>query len=240
MRAAVLVREARLRAGLTQSALAGRAGTTQSAIARLEAGATEPSFRRVGELVAACGLTVRVRLAEPDVDPASDHPRSPTSGRWRPPPPVRALAAAGVPFVLAGRAGAALRGVAVDVLVPLLVPDASLDGLELLAAALEEVRARRCVDDGTGSLPLDRSPAGLRSRDAWSLTTADGDLDLAFVPAGTAGFADLVRGADRVDGMIVASFADLARHLDAVGDDPRLIADLRERAGPEGRAVRTS
>lgn len=37
------VREARLRAGLTQAELARRTGTTQSSVARLESGQTRPA-----------------------------------------------------------------------------------------------------------------------------------------------------------------------------------------------------
>ena len=37
-------------------------GTTQSAIARLERGGTEPTFERVAELVAACGLELVPQL----------------------------------------------------------------------------------------------------------------------------------------------------------------------------------
>jgi transcriptional regulator with XRE-family HTH domain len=61
-----LVREARRRAGLTQTQLAERAGTTQSAIARLERGDVEPGFHRVIELVRAAGLDLRVGLVEYD------------------------------------------------------------------------------------------------------------------------------------------------------------------------------
>jgi transcriptional regulator with XRE-family HTH domain len=61
-----LIREARLRAGLTQRELATRAGTTQSAIARVERGVTEPSFARVDSLVRACGFELIPRLARPD------------------------------------------------------------------------------------------------------------------------------------------------------------------------------
>jgi transcriptional regulator with XRE-family HTH domain len=63
MRGGSLVREARRRAGLTQAELARRVGTTQSAIARIERGRTEPSLRRVRELVRACGLELLPMLA---------------------------------------------------------------------------------------------------------------------------------------------------------------------------------
>jgi transcriptional regulator with XRE-family HTH domain len=66
MRGGVIVREARRRAGLRQADLAARAGTTQSAIARIERGTTEPSFERVADLVAACGLTMVPHVVEPD------------------------------------------------------------------------------------------------------------------------------------------------------------------------------
>jgi len=65
-----LVKEARRRAGLTQAQLAERVGTTQSAIARLEAGGTEPSLSRVDVLIRACGLSLAVELDDrPPVDP---------------------------------------------------------------------------------------------------------------------------------------------------------------------------
>jgi transcriptional regulator with XRE-family HTH domain len=61
-----LLREARLRAGLTQRELARRAGTTQPAIARWESGGVLPSFERLRELVRACGLELTVGLATYD------------------------------------------------------------------------------------------------------------------------------------------------------------------------------
>lgn len=64
--AADLVLDARLRAGLSQRELARRAGTSQSAVVRYETGATEPSFAVVERLLAACGLEMRITLAEPD------------------------------------------------------------------------------------------------------------------------------------------------------------------------------
>lgn len=66
MYAATLIREARLRSGLTQSELARRASTQQSVIARWESGNTRPSMETVARLVAACGLEMRLELSEPD------------------------------------------------------------------------------------------------------------------------------------------------------------------------------
>jgi transcriptional regulator with XRE-family HTH domain len=66
MRGGAIIREARRRSGLTQRELAERLGTTQSAIARLESGATEPSYERVVAAVRACGLELEPRLGAAD------------------------------------------------------------------------------------------------------------------------------------------------------------------------------
>lgn len=60
------MREARKRIGLTQRELAERAGTTQSAVARIETGASTPSFDTVLRLVRLCGLDLDLMLVERD------------------------------------------------------------------------------------------------------------------------------------------------------------------------------
>lgn len=66
MISADLLREARLRAGLTQRELAHRAGTSQSAIARWESGSVQPSLERLRELIRACGLELTLGIANYD------------------------------------------------------------------------------------------------------------------------------------------------------------------------------
>lgn len=66
MNSASVIKEARLRAGLSQTELADRLGTTQSAIARWEAGRANPSADALGRVVAACGLELRASLVEVD------------------------------------------------------------------------------------------------------------------------------------------------------------------------------
>ena len=53
-----LIRHARLRAGLTQQALARRAGITQPALARIERSRAVPRYDTVVRLLAECGLTL--------------------------------------------------------------------------------------------------------------------------------------------------------------------------------------
>lgn len=61
-----LLREARLRAGLTQAGLARRGGTSQSAIARWEAGGSPPSLERLRGLLAECGFELRIGIERLD------------------------------------------------------------------------------------------------------------------------------------------------------------------------------
>ena len=75
-----LLREARLRAGLTQAELGRRAGRPQSQIARWERDDVKPSLETLRELIRACGLELTFGLANyddsylPHVDRALDLP----------------------------------------------------------------------------------------------------------------------------------------------------------------------
>lgn len=62
MRSAALIREARLRAGLTQAELAERTGRDRSVIARWEQAVVAPSVETLTELVRACGFDLPLEL----------------------------------------------------------------------------------------------------------------------------------------------------------------------------------
>jgi transcriptional regulator with XRE-family HTH domain len=62
MRAAELIREARLRAGLTQQQLSERSGRERSVIARWEQGAVSPSIDNLLEVIQACGFDLPLVL----------------------------------------------------------------------------------------------------------------------------------------------------------------------------------
>jgi transcriptional regulator with XRE-family HTH domain len=66
VRSADLIREARLRAGLTQYELAERTGRDRSVIARWEQGAVAPSLETLVELVRACGFELPLELIPRD------------------------------------------------------------------------------------------------------------------------------------------------------------------------------
>ena len=66
--AAALLREARMRAGLSQRDLAKKAGTAQSVIARIERGQTSPTLETLERLLAAAGVELHARLAVKERD----------------------------------------------------------------------------------------------------------------------------------------------------------------------------
>jgi transcriptional regulator with XRE-family HTH domain len=64
----LLIREARLLAGLSQGELGARVGKDRAQIARWERGAVEPSFETLRQLVRACGFELDVAIAPAEVD----------------------------------------------------------------------------------------------------------------------------------------------------------------------------
>lgn len=61
-----IIRGARLHAGLSLRELARRAKTSHATLSRYEDGTIQPSLAVVERIVEACGLQLRVHLAEPD------------------------------------------------------------------------------------------------------------------------------------------------------------------------------
>ena len=73
VRSATLLREARLRAGLSQQELAEVSGKDRTVIARYEQGVVAPSIDTLVELVRACGFDVPLELVP--YDPRLDERR---------------------------------------------------------------------------------------------------------------------------------------------------------------------
>ena len=63
-----LLREARLRAGLTQAELAARAATARSQISRYERGDVLPSLETLRRLIRCCGLELGFRIHHADLE----------------------------------------------------------------------------------------------------------------------------------------------------------------------------
>jgi len=115
-----------------------------------------------------------------------------------------------------------------------ITPQTDRANLERLAAALVELDARIRTDAEPAGLPFTCDADSLAALETVNLTTAAGDLDLTFEPAGTAGYDDLRRDATRTDlyGVTVqiASLADVIRSKQAANrpKDQRVLPTLRE------------
>ncbi len=144
-----------------------------------------------------------------------------------------------VKFVLIGALAARLHGF------PRLTADADITpasdkaNLERLAAALKELDARVCTESVPEGLAFDRSAAALGRARMWNLVTKAGRLDIAFLPAGTKGYADLAKGAERFEAFGVhflsASLDDIIRSKEATGrekdnDDVAILRALKRMA----------
>ena len=70
VRSAALIREARLRAGLSQQELAAKSGKDRTVIARWEQGVVAPSIDTLVELLRSCGFDIPLELVP--YDPAPD------------------------------------------------------------------------------------------------------------------------------------------------------------------------
>ena len=68
MTSGTLIREARLRAGLSQAELSQRSGNDRAQIARWEADVVQPSFETLRELIRACGFDLELNFVPYAVD----------------------------------------------------------------------------------------------------------------------------------------------------------------------------
>jgi len=69
---AQIIREARLKAELTQTELAARLGRDRAQLARWETGGQEPSFEHLRAVVEACGFVLKLEIAEREEEPQLD------------------------------------------------------------------------------------------------------------------------------------------------------------------------
>ncbi|MGH3041339.1 MAG: helix-turn-helix transcriptional regulator [Gaiellaceae bacterium] len=248
MRSADLIREARLRAGLTQYELAERSGRDRSVIARWEQGAVAPSLETLLELVRACGFDLPLELtaADPSRDArleknallsperrvqrllqararlAREQGREPAP--FDPYAILAALERQMVTYVLIGAFARIVQG-AEELTDGLdLTPSVKGGNLDRLALALHDLHATRV---GRGELALKEAA----QEPVIALTSPAGELKVVRDPAGARhGYDDLRKAAARQPigkGVRprVASTGDLARMLATLAreqDKPKL------------------
>jgi hypothetical protein len=140
----------------------------------------------------------------------------------------------GVRYVLIGGLAAVLHGSPLTTADADVCPQEEPENLERLAGALEELDARIRTPDSPAGIQFPREAAFLRGLQVLNLITRCGDLDLAFRPAGTGGFADLFsRSVAMKIGSItlaVASLEDVIRSKEAANrpKDQRSLPVLRQ------------
>ena len=145
---------------------------------------------------------------------------------YRPDEVVRLLGRHRVRYVLIGGLAAVTHGA------PVVTQDVDVchardaDNLNRLANALREVKAELRGADTAVRFLLDART--LANGDAFTFATGIGAIDLLATPAGTSGYEDLVRSADRFDlfghRVMVASIDDLIRMKRAAGRTKDLLA----------------
>jgi len=129
-----------------------------------------------------------------------------------------------VACVLIGGLAAVLHGSTATTNDADLCPSRDAGNLSRLAAALRSLEAVIRTDAEPDGLAFDCSPEFLASVDLVNLRTRAGDLDIAFRPAGTGGYDDLIARAAtfEIDGVAirVASLDDIIRSKTAA-DRPK-------------------
>lgn len=151
-----------------------------------------------------------------------------------PAPILEALVARRVQFVLIGGFAARLHGSPLPTEDVDVTPEMSTENLTRLSDALRDLGARVRHPDIPEGLPFAHDAASLAGSVFWNLTTAHGDLDLCFTPAGTTGYPTLAAESVRlrISGVdvTVASLADIVRSKDAANrpKDHRALPVLRE------------
>ena len=240
-----LIREARLRAGLTQAELAELTGRDRSVIARWEQGVMSPPIDGLIEIIHACGFDLPLTLLPidrsadqelheallatpservdwllrnsgqhaPERDAEGKTPAGRAASVFDPYELLAALQARNVSFVVVGAFARVIHGTreltqGIDI-----APSMRGENLVRLEQALQDLDARRADDE-----PLDLSDL---PGPVVELKTRVGRLKLVPEPAGTRGYDDLRRRADREPlgrGLRpqVASPDDLARMLGAL------------------------
>lgn len=103
-----------------------------------------------------------------------------------------------------------------------LTPEASMENLARLSAALDELDARIRTETLPEGLPFGHDAASLAAAETWNLVCPEGEFDISFRPAGfDHGYPDLAERAHRVrvEGVevFVADLDDVIRSKEAAG-----------------------
>lgn len=235
MTGAQIIREARLKADLTQTELAERLGRDRAQIARWETGGQEPSFENLRAVVEACGFVLKLEITERERDPLLDTelqrsllqaPQQRVQGllkdlddgetkqvRFDPYALLEALERHRVGYVVIGGFARVVHGSSELTRGLDTVPSLREDNLRHFAGAVEDLGASRAALAGLQAL-------GLAESEPLTVATSAGRLRVVPKPWGTRGYDDFRIRANRENlgrGLRpkIASTIDLVRMLQA-------------------------
>src|SRR5579859_361116 len=148
----------------------------------------------------------------------------------------------GVRFIVIGGLAAVLHGAPYQTVDCDITPEDSADNLGRLSAALDELHARIWTGQD-GGFDFRHDARSLKDARIWNLITEYGLLDISFEPAGTRGYADLIKRAVVVEvdatSFAVASLEDVIRSKQAAGRDKDIrVLPLLRRMLAEGVQLR--
>ena len=102
-------------------------------------------------------------------------------------------------YVLIGALAARLQGFPRITSDADITPEREQVNLGKLAAALRELQAKVFTDSVPSGLPFSCTAENLKQSGMWKLVTSAGRIDIAFTPAGTKGYDDLIKNAVKFD-----------------------------------------
>lgn len=137
-------------------------------------------------------------------------------------------------YVLIGALAARLQGFPRMTAGADITPANAKDNLQNLARALKDLEAQVYTENTPQGIPFECSASNLEQVQLWNLTTKAGRLDIAFQPAGTDGYDDLMKDAHTYEAygtkIYAASLEDIIRAKKAADrpQDRQDIIILRE------------
>ena len=134
---------------------------------------------------------------------------------------LRVLARHDVRFIVVGAVAAIAQGSPLATEDVDITPARDSSNLERLAEALTELEATLRIEGRPEGVPFPFDAKSLAGNELWNLQTPHGDLDVIFLPSGTAGYDDLRRAAIVVDfghsQISMAALTDVIRSKQASG-----------------------
>lgn len=142
---------------------------------------------------------------------------------------LRRLFEHNVDFIVIGGIAATLHGSPLRTNDTDICPNRTIKNAQRLSAALTSLEAKLRTEASPLGVAFPHDAHFLLEQDLWTLVTVFGNFDIAWKPAGTDGYSDLIRASVRYDvgngcSVGVADLADVIRSKEAAGREKDLAA----------------